>query len=353
MKIGPVVTPVRAEMQSGPSADGQAFKTFQETSAPACAVSLPKGAKPEDFWFHSILFQLPHAIIFRSRCAAQVMERGARELALGQRQVMLMALIDGAVEGTADGAGFSFRAGDIAVLDYARGYRSTTTDFDVIAVMSDRERLPPAFNLPEAHGAVLPAASGAARLLQRQALALFETAGELSLAEAAAALDGIFTTAGAALTAMLAGRHAASFGSDLALIEQALQVIDDNLHKPALTPLRVAAALGWSRSTLYRVLEPLGSVGTVLRQRRLARAAQAIVAQPHARLSLRKLAADHGFASESHFGRAFRARFGVTPRALHDLVRRGDKLGLLTQAVRAGQAASEPWIEHLMRDGMA
>jgi AraC-like DNA-binding protein len=279
------------------------------------------------------------------------MERGAREIALGQRQIMLMALVDGAVDGTADGKDFAFRAGDVAVFDYGRGYRSTTTDFDAIATMCDRERLPAVFNLPEAHGAVLPAASAAARLLHRQALALFETAGDLSLAEAAGAVDGVFVTAGAALTALLADSRAASFGSDVALIEQALRVIDNNLPTPNLTPLRVAAVLGWSRSTLYRVLEPLGGVGSVVRQRRLAGAARAIMAQPQARLSLRKLAAEHGFASEGHLTRAFRARFGVTPRALHDLVRRGDRLGLLTQAVRAGQAASEPWIEYLIRGG--
>ncbi len=348
-----LVTPLRAEMQLGPSAGGHAFDTYRQASAPACAVSLPPGAKPEDFWFHSTLLQLPHAIIFRSRCAAQVMERGAREIALGQRQIMLMALVDGAVDGTADGNDFAFRAGDVAVFDYGRGYRSTTTDFDAIAVMSDRERLPAVFNLPEAHGAVLPAASAAARLLHRQALALFETAGDLSLAEAAGAVDGIFVTASAALVAKLADSRAASFGSDVAMIEQALRVIDNNLPTPNLTPLRVAAVLGWSRSTLYRVLEPLGGVGSVVRQRRLARAAQAIMAQPQARLSLRKLAAELGFASEGHFTRAFRARFGVTPRALHDLVRRGDKLGLLTQAVRAGQAASEPWVEYLIRGGTA
>ncbi len=345
----PITTPVRAEMQIGPSPDGSAFRTFREISTPTCAISLPKGGKPEDFWFHSILFQLPHAIIFRSRCAAQIMERGSREIALGQRQIMLMALVEGAVEGDADGKGFIFRAGDVAVFDYGRGYRSTTTDFDAIAVMSDRERLPAVFNLPEAHGAVLPAATAAAGLLHRQALALYEFAGDLSLAEAAGALDGLFATAGAALIALLAGKRAASLGGDVALIEQALQVIDDSLQTSNLTPLRVAAALGWSRSTLYRVLEPLGGVGAVVRQRRLARAAQAVVAQAQGPLSARKLAAEHGFASESHFNRAFRARFGLTPRALHDLVRRGDKLGLLTQAVRAGQAASEPWLEYLER----
>jgi AraC-like DNA-binding protein len=66
--------------------------------------------------------------------------------------------------------------------------------------------------------------------------------------------------------------------------------------------------------------------------------------------SLRKIAADYGFRGETHFSRAFRARFGITPRAFHDMVSRKDHTELTAQAQRAGFASLQAWLDFVSHE---
>jgi AraC-like DNA-binding protein len=333
------------------SPDGSAFAVYCSNSAPVCTITLPSGAKASDFWFKSAVFQLPNAVLFRAASAAHVMHRGSEEIALGHRQIMLLALIEGEVDNVVDGRRQSIRAGDVAIFDHARGYDSTTTAFAMVAIFADRDRLPPVFRLPAAHGAVLPAASGAARLLHRTLAALHELAGELSLAEVISGIDGLFAVTATALTDLLARQRAQAYGPDAALIEKAFAFVDQNLADADLTPQRVGKHLGMSRSSLYRLFEPLGGVHNIVLQRRLDRAAQTLLSARAIRPVWRDIAIQHGFVSYSQFSRAFRTHFGMTPRAFHDLVRRQDRSELLAQAWRAGYLSSRAWVEYLAGHG--
>jgi AraC-like DNA-binding protein len=341
-------TPFDVDLQ--PSADGGSFATFRRNSAAICTVSLAQGAKASDFRFHSTAYQLPHATLARVSCSAHVMHRGAREIAAGRRQIMLFALIRGEVTSEIENGRRFIAAGDVSLFDYARGYHSTVTDFEMVAVFAERDRVPPVFRLPEAHGAILPAAGGAARLLRQQLAALHDAAGALSLGEATSAINGVFETAAVALTEALARERAAAFGPDAALVEKALAIIDANLAARDLTPQRLGKELGLSRSSLYRLFEPLGGVGAVVLQRRLDRAVGVILGETSRQPNWRKIAANHGFASEAHFARAYRARFRVTPRTFHDMVRRGDNESLLTLAWRGGFASTKAWLESTAGD---
>lgn len=331
-----------------PSADGSTFEIYCRNSAPVCTITLPDGAKAADFWHKSVVYQLPNAVLFRASSAGHIMHRGPAEIALGHRQIMLLALIKGDVDSVVDGRRLTIGAGDVAVFDHVRGYHSTASDYELVAVFADRERLPPVFALPAAHGAVLPAASGAARLLHRTFAALHDTAGELSLAETISGIDGLFAVMATAVTEQLARERTRAYGPDAALVEKALAFVDENLADVKLTPLRIGKHLGTSRSSLYRLFEPLGGVRNVVLHRRLDRAVRTLLSEQTIRPAWRKIAIEHGFSSEAHFSRAFRAQFGMTPRAFHDLVRRRDKSGLLAQAWRAGYLSSRAWVEHLV-----
>lgn len=337
----------RMEVDLPPSPDGTGFAIYRQNSAPVCAITLPEGDKASDFWFKSTVYQLPNAVPFRAASAAHVMHRGAEEIALGHRQIMLMAMIEGEVDSLVEGRRQSIRAGDVAFFDHARGYHSMTTAYAIIAVFADRDRLPPVFRLPAAHGAMLPAASGAARLLHRNLSALLDMASELSLAEAISGIDGVFGVAATALTESLSGERAQAYGGEAVLIEKAIAFVDENLADTKLTPLRIGRHLGTSRSSMYRLFEPLGGVRRVVLQRRLDRAVHTLLSEQATRPPWRKIAAEHGFGSEAHFSRAFRAQFSLTPRVFHDMVRRQDRSGLSAQAWRAGYLSSRAWVEHL------
>jgi AraC-like DNA-binding protein len=93
----------------------------------------------------------------------------------------------------------------------------------------------------------------------------------------------------------------------------AIAMMERELLSRDLTPDRIAVTLGVSRSTLYRAFEAAGGVITSIQRRRLAHA-YALLRQRQGRTpTVADIAYVCGFASESHFGRAFRDRFDISP----------------------------------------
>ncbi|MBB3665700.1 MULTISPECIES: helix-turn-helix domain-containing protein [Prauserella salsuginis group] len=87
-----------------------------------------------------------------------------------------------------------------------------------------------------------------------------------------------------------------------------------HLADPELSAGRIARAVGVSERQLSRLFAAAGdSVPRTVLAARLD-AARAAVTDPATRgRSLAELAACHGFASQAHFSRSYRARFGTTP----------------------------------------
>jgi len=100
---------------------------------------------------------------------------------------------------------------------------------------------------------------------------------------------------------------------DGSLLRRARKHIEDQLMDCEFGAQQLCMALRISRSTLYRLFEPLGGVAQYIKERRLARVHQ-ILSQSAERQSLARLAEDHGFKSAAHFSKAFRAQFGYSPR---------------------------------------
>ncbi|EMD2213629.1 helix-turn-helix domain-containing protein [Pseudomonas aeruginosa] len=110
-----------------------------------------------------------------------------------------------------------------------------------------------------------------------------------------------------------AGEHRASaLGASYLLA--AKQYIQQHLDEPALSCERVAAATGVSSRHLARLFAQEGSSpGRYLQERRLERARQLLVSPQGRRLDVAEVAYRHGFSSQAHFARAFKARYGMTP----------------------------------------
>jgi AraC-like DNA-binding protein len=203
------------------------------------------------------------------------------------------------------------------------------------------------FFMPSAHGSVFTAASGAGRLLYRTIDALFATIDALTLAEAHRAVDAVVAMAAGMIEGELA-REAALGSCGDPQIDSALAFIDRHLGNPDLTPALVEANLPLSRSSLYRLFEPLGGVRSAILARRLERSMKTLLTGSAAKPALRAIARDHGFLTEQQFGRAFRARFGVSPYQFYDMVRRRDHAALAAQAQRAGFPHLLAWIKQVI-----
>lgn len=100
-----------------------------------------------------------------------------------------------------------------------------------------------------------------------------------------------------------------------ALLHRVCQTIERRLDDPDLTPSRVAQAEGISERYLQRLFEGTGdSFSHYLRERRLQRTAAELCSPAEASLSVTEIAFRGGFNDPAHFSRAFRERFGRSPR---------------------------------------
>ena len=151
-----------------------------------------------------------------------------------------------------------------------------------------------------------------------------------SLAAAAAACDGLtdpeWEAVAAGLAEMLlallrsaaASRHEAgnATAAQAALLRRLQHAIERNLHDPDFAPARAADANGISERYLHRLFETTGeSFASTLRDRRLLRCRQDLADPAEAHQTVSEVAFRCGFTDAAHFSRAFRERFGLSPRA--------------------------------------
>ncbi|MFD8481035.1 helix-turn-helix domain-containing protein [Kitasatospora sp. NPDC059673] len=146
------------------------------------------------------------------------------------------------------------------------------------------------------------------------------------LANAGAALGGAsfavqeqMARAVAELLAALAADHAARTGPDgrfaaPSLFERITASVEASLGDPELSPQSIADRHGVSLRYLHQLFQRRGeTVGGWIRGRRLA-GAQRELARPDAPgRTIAAVAAHWGFASASHFSRAFRETYGMSP----------------------------------------
>jgi AraC-like DNA-binding protein len=95
-----------------------------------------------------------------------------------------------------------------------------------------------------------------------------------------------------------------------------LNYIETHLGDPDLTPVMVARACNMTPRYLHHLFsDHVETVARYILRRRLEECSRAMTAQSQRGRTVTAIAFDYGFNSPTHFGRAFRARFGTTPRA--------------------------------------
>jgi acetamidase/formamidase/AraC-like DNA-binding protein len=100
-----------------------------------------------------------------------------------------------------------------------------------------------------------------------------------------------------------------------AILHRLCQTIERQLEDPDLTPARVAETEGISERYLQKIFEGSGSSFThYLRERRLQRTSAELSNPADAHISISEIAYRNGFNDSAHFSRAFRHRFGLSPR---------------------------------------
>ena len=105
---------------------------------------------------------------------------------------------------------------------------------------------------------------------------------------------------------------------DATLLGRARRLIDGRLTDRNLTSEMLCAALGVSRSRLYRLFEPLGGIASYIRKQRLLRTRDALSDIADTR-SISRIAEQWGFVDASAYSRTFRHEFGISPKEARDI----------------------------------
>lgn len=280
------------------------------------------GVSPRDvatFRNRAVGLHLGNSVMVRCWSVAQTFVRTNEEIRRsGYDHFNVMLDISGEVTADYDGRSVSSRPGNIRFMDTSRELRTRLTAFEMINFVVPRARVPERLLGLDLHGLTLDAELGVTRMLSRHILSLFEEAETLSATEANASLEATFALVAGALGQMpeLTPDHALAVQRTVRGAAKAH--IDANLSKGRLAPTEIAAAVKVSRSVLYRAFDSYGGVAAYVMTRRLDRCFEALLKRRGRTPAISEIAYAHGFSSDAHFSRAFRARFGMSPREVED-----------------------------------
>jgi AraC-like DNA-binding protein len=166
------------------------------------------------------------------------------------------------------------------------------------------------------HGQILRRESGAARLLSEHLHTLSQTLPDMAAREAPMLAEAAISMVAACFRPTAETRERAGASMVAATLDTIKRHIEARLDRPSLTPASIATAFRLSRSSLYRLFEPLGGVSGYIQERRLARAHAALLQPANRGRRVHEIAFDCGFSSEAHFSRSFRSAYGIAPSAL-------------------------------------
>jgi len=299
----------------------QFWQAFRESFAHIYTVTLPSPSEEARFTLSTRTYHTPNAILMCSQGTAFIMARGPAMVARRADQLLIYLELEGSCDNDWAGRRGRVEPGDIQIVDYARPFRSVTTDYKNLIVILARESVPAALLSLEPHGLVFPRGSGAARLIGAAMQEFYAQADNLTVSEAEAAIEGIVALTTASARARLARDTAAHTESRR---KAALDYIDAHLGNEQLGPEEIAEAVHVSRASLYRLLASEGGIRTVLLKRRLDEALRLLLADRQDDPSLKDIVKCCGFGGTSQFSRAFRARFGMPPLQYRERVRQQD-----------------------------
>ncbi|HEI8867319.1 TPA: transcriptional regulator FeaR [Serratia odorifera] len=200
-------------------------------------------------------------------------------------------------------------AGDVTLIDASRPcHFSFQQDSRQISLLLPRRYLEQPLRVAEVQCAKRIGADNAVVQLSYQLVAECIKHPAMSAAESEAVLNAIATLLRPTLTS-----HDNGADVHQPLFNKALALIDRHIQSELLRPEWLAAEVGVSVRSLYRLFARRGLVvAQYIKHRRLDLCAQALRNAPE-RQKLAGLGYDWGFSDHSHFSTAFKQRFGVSP----------------------------------------
>lgn len=290
-----------------------AFEQYRHSMSDWYDISEAPHDGRRDFLNRTSVTLFPNGTIGRGRSVSQTMRRAPADIRRSHLDMISLFVDRAGLVGDCDGVDVRGSPGSVHFRDLTRPTASRVKHIDVVSMMIPRDDAPPWLTDGSAHGLMLAGDTAAGRLMASHMTVLAEVASGLTPDEGAAAIEATLLIAERATGRMRAATAAQAAAVHRTVRVRADQAIERRLFDRTLDVEAVARAVGVSRTTLYRAFADRGGVDRRIQARRLDRARDALRRRVGRSPTVAEIACAHGFASEAHFSRAFRARFGHAP----------------------------------------
>lgn len=241
------------------------------------------------------------------------------------------------------------KPGELMIIDLAEQHDAITTDFTQLTLVVPRSLLSRHLLHPDSQeGRVLKGDMALTRLAINHLKTLHSMLGAFSQGEALQVIEPTLLLMASALNGSTQKVEDGSASVAVSMLAAAKVHIERNLHRE-LTADILCGALGYSRSTLYRLFEPLGGVRAYIQERRLRRSAEELLAGHNRHRRICDIAYGWGFVSEAHYSRVFRQRYDMSPtdaRHAHSLLKQRQASIVPAQV---GDRDYEQWVVENLR----
>jgi AraC-like DNA-binding protein len=220
----------------------------------------------------------------------------------------------GGLVGTGNDDERRVRGGDVQIVDLTQSDITRADASGTVAVVVPREVLHQALPaVGSLHGVTLRGDQRTGGLLADYMRSLVNRADSLTMADASAVAEATTGMIAACLKPTVETMMQARASLDRTMLERIQRHIVANLHSPGLHADALSALFRVSRSSLYRLFEPLGGVAAYIQEQRLIRAHADLSDPTQHHRRIYEIAFALGFQSEAHFSRLFRSTFGMSP----------------------------------------
>jgi len=270
-------------------------------------------SKPtEDFHNRTDTVDLGTFKLFYSGITASAWERSAEMLRSHDPEALnVLLMLEGSAKGEMAGGAFRHTPGTVLFGDVAQTSRHVSTASRTVRLVLPRaQALEMGFDMRAMHGLVLD--SQASLLLTQHLAGLPRLLPELHAEDGPRVARTVLDLL--ALAVSVSGRVTPpdpNTRRSIAAI-RARDEIERRLESPNLTVDQLSGSLGISRTSLQRLFEGEGGVGTYIRGRRLEAVRRALD-DPRNGETIAAIADRLGFSDAAHLSRLFRARYGRTP----------------------------------------
>lgn len=279
-------------------------------------VSLPSESDAAQFStrMESILFD--GVMLSRSISSAQKYHRGQNRILADSIDHYMFQIFDrGHVDMDLGLKTVRAERGTMIAGDMTEVLKSENSDYALISAFIPRQRMDPHLhNSGMIHGALIDSTTGAGRLLGSYMQTLWMTGQDMSEMGAKAASEALILLIAAACNQVHIDQANPPEWANHSLLLRARAEIAKQVGDSDLNAEMLAGLLGLSRARLYRLFKPYGGVMHIVREQRLRRALSDLVSPRGQKHQISEIAYRCGFSSPAQFSRAFRARYGCSPK---------------------------------------